>query len=107
MEKKQYQVSTAFAFDTLIDELRVLGGSAGVEIVEGAHYTFIVSEKYFIRINSTASASLLFIENSEGYSVDVIISGAREGILAFSYGADEKYLEDVHKILVRLGAVVI
>lgn len=107
MITKYYQVHAQFDFDDLIEQLNVLGGSTGSTFEQVNQNMLIVAEKYFIRTNSAASCTMLFTKITDGYEVIVIISGSGQGILNFSYGVDEKYLNEIDGILMNMGALII
>jgi Family of unknown function (DUF6054) len=59
----------------------------------------LVFEKYFLRINSTASLTVT-IDNLTGETiVKCISSGNSEGLLNLSMGADKKFIQPIKKRL--------
>lgn len=106
MITKKFSISSQFDFSKLLDDLRILGGSAGTTIEEGNHYKLVVAEKFFYRSCSAASVSLLFMEKTDTYEVTCVVSGAGTGVLNMDYGASDKYMKQVYEILVKQGALI-
>lgn len=102
-----YQVHAQFDFDYLIEQLNDLGGSTGSTFEQVNQNILIVAEKYFIRTSSAASCTMLFTKKDDMYEIIVVISGSGQGLLNFSYGADEKYLKEIDSILLNMGAFII
>lgn len=55
-----------------------------------------IYEKYFYRINSDASATLLYIEQeNHQVLVQIITSGTGAGVFSLSYSADTVYIDEI------------
>ena len=70
---------------------------------EGHAVRVIVAEKYFMRIGSFASLTIMVSGDAASSRVDAIASGAGDGLLNFNWGAREDFEEDFRKEMRELG----
>lgn len=97
--------------DTIIDE--ILNGSVSGDLTseiyrgsEGFEIILLVFEKYYMRISSRASLSVLIINNKGNITVDSVGGGAGQGpLFKMSWGAEEHFAEAIVKPLEKLGFV--
>lgn len=66
-------------------------------------YLFVF-EKFYYRASSRASLSVLVVGDEESSNVEVISSGAGQGLLfKFSWGADKNFVNGLGKLLISRG----
>ena len=63
----------------------------------------IVAEKYFMRIGSFASLTIMISGDAASSRVDAVASGAGDGPLNFNWGAQEAFEEDFRRAMRELG----
>ena len=63
----------------------------------------IVAEKYFMRIGSFASLTVMVSGDAESSRVEAVASGAGDGLLNFNWGAQEAFEEDFRRAMRELG----
>ncbi|MDD3712857.1 MAG: DUF6054 family protein [Candidatus Izemoplasmatales bacterium] len=64
----------------------------------------LVFEKYYMRVESRASLTVLITGDENQSMVDCIASGASQGVFfRFSWGADKNFLNGIRKILIAKG----
>ena len=62
-----------------------------------------VFERYFVRTENMASLTVLFTNDGKAVTVDVIASGAGEGILNISWGANASFAKMAVDLLAKQG----
>ena len=70
---------------------------------DGAEVYFIVYEKYFMRVESYVSLSILFTKTDLRSSVELVSSGGGDGLLNISWGAENSFTNDCAEVLESLG----
>ena len=75
----------------------------GKRFSNGAEVYFIVYEKYFMRVESYVSLSILFTRTEQNSSVELVSSGGGGGLLNFSWGAENDFANDCVEALESLG----
>lgn len=76
--------------------------AVGYEV--GAMQTILyVFERFFVRTESMASLTVLFTNDGQRITADVIASGAGEGVLNVSWGANASFAKMAVDILVNQG----
>ena len=76
------------------------------QIVHGAEDScvlLLVYEKYFYRVKSYASLTVLVTHHNGVQTVDIVPSGGGEGFVNFSWGAEERLAKDCVSALTPLG----
>ena len=68
-----------------------------------AEVYFIVYEKYFMRVESYVSLSILFTKTDLRSSVELVSSGGGDGLLNISWGAENSFANDCAEVLESLG----
>lgn len=63
----------------------------------------IVAEKYFMRIGSFASLTVMVSGDAESSRVEAVASGAGDGLLNFNWGARRDFEEDFRRQMRDLG----
>lgn len=66
----------------------------------------LVFEKYFFRAGNCASLSVMLTAENGGVIVDSVGAGAQEGILDFTWGAEEDFALEVQDVLGPMGFTV-
>ena len=73
---------------------------------EGSETILLVFEKYFMRVSSRASLSVLILNNNGDITVDSIGGGAGQGpVFKMAFRAEEDFAESVIAPLEKLGFV--
>lgn len=70
---------------------------------DGQKVVLLVFEKYYWRNGSYANLTVLLTETPELQTADIVGSGGGEGILNFSWGANEHFAEEAARILAECG----
>ena len=70
---------------------------------DGAEVYFIVYEKYFMRVESYVSLSILFTKTDLRSSAELVSSGGGGGLLNFSWGAENDFAADCAEALEAIG----
>lgn len=90
---------------------QVIGGTISGDLTsevyrgsEGSEVILLVFEKFFWRVNSRASLSVLVLNSNGNITVDSIGGGAGQGpIFKMAFRAEEDFAESVIKPLEKLG----
>ena len=75
----------------------------GGEVRIGLAHILYVFERYFVRTENMASLTVLFTNDGKAVTVDVIASGAGEGILNISWGANASFAKMAVDLLAKQG----
>ena len=124
MEECKLKVNCKIATETILDSVRISGKFAEEELgsylrsfdIAGHQITIYIAEKYFHRITSTLTVTLIIDQTEESTSVEVISGGGKIttasryvfstalGSRALgSLGAEKRALKDIIASLQQLG----
>lgn len=70
---------------------------------DGTQVRVLVAEKYYVRIGSFASLTVMVSGDARSSRVDAIASGAGDGLLNINWGARESFERDFVDALNKLG----
>ena len=70
---------------------------------ENCKITVFIAEDYYLRINSTLTVTVIAEETVDATSVEIIVSGGKEGLLGLSYGAERNAAKRLVKLLKEKG----
>lgn len=88
--------------ESVVQKLAALGSELTASF-RRENSAMLVFEKYFFRTGSYASLSLMLSRDGEYVIADTATSGAGNGFLNVSWGADESYMDDACEVLYSLG----
>lgn len=108
MESRKYNINSADSESLFIELKKYFTDNAWEkEIIHCKSDTMetlvIVIERFFMRNNSTASATYTIIKEGEQVYVVVVAGGAGTGILNISFGAVTDIINDAERTLLALG----
>lgn len=94
---------TGKSFDEVVETIARMSEASNIhaEIIETKpRVAVFIGEKYFLRTNSTASATVIVVEGKGGqHLVRIITTGAGGGLLNIGYGANKTYAREIAKAL--------
>ena len=67
------------------------------------HSVLLVYERYYVRVSSYASLTVLLTEHGQTQTADVIACGGGDGYLNFSLGANRNFAREYAKALEECG----
>lgn len=106
----QMQADKQYPLDKIHRKLHVIKGaeqvSKTVQTIQDVTLWVLVYQKYYFRISSYASVSIVLTEYGQTQTACVVASGSGAGIANRSYGADRNFAKDCVSALEFCGFVV-
>ena len=109
MTKEIYKLTSAET-ESLASRAAAVAQELEATVIEAVGYEvgdlqtiLYVFERYFVRTENMASLTVLFTNDGKTVTVDVIASGAGEGILNISWGANASFAKMARDLLAKQG----
>ena len=109
MTKEIYKLTSAET-ESLASRAAAFAQELEATVIEAVGYEvgnmqtiLYVFERYFVRTENMASLTVLFTNDGKAVTVDVIASGAGEGILNISWGANASFAKMARDLLAKQG----
>ena len=109
MTKEIYKLTSAET-ESLASRAAAVAQELEATVIEAVGYEvgdlqtiLYVFERYFVRTENMASLTVLFTNDGKTVTVDVIASGAGEGILNISWGANASFAKRARDLLAKQG----
>ncbi len=71
--------------------------------IASSKITLLVYEKYYMRVGSYVSLTVLIVEDETGQTIELIGSGGGNGIFGIDWGANSAFAESAKLILSEKG----
>ncbi len=99
--------ATKYSIDSLVALLdSKLSGELVTRIdktIASSNITLLVYEKYYMRVSSYVSLTILIVENETVQTIELIGSGGGNGVFGIDWGANEAFAESAKLILGEKG----
>ncbi len=99
--------STKHPVDNLVSLLdSELAGNQVTRIdktIASSNITLLVYEKFYMRVSSYVSLTILIVDDETGQTIELLGSGGGSGIFGVDWGANEAFAESAKHILTEKG----